>query len=75
MDRDEEPGGDLAALLFRIAPDGPKPVVRLGSLGICFPVTGRAEKSVLRPMVNSLAVVFREAGRELGRATRRRRGS
>ena len=64
-------GKDLVALLFRSRPDGPKPLVRLGSLGICFPLSGRMDRSVLGPMARSLVSVFKEAHRDIDRGPRR----
>jgi hypothetical protein len=62
-------GGDVVALLSRAAPKGPKPLVRLGSHGIFFPVDGWADKSVLGPMARSLLAVLGKARRELARVS------
>ncbi|MDD5627754.1 MAG: DUF6395 domain-containing protein [Elusimicrobia bacterium] len=60
-------GRDVVALLRRTAPDGPQPVLRLGALGICFPLEGRRPKALLGPMARAILAVLREARRELGR--------
>jgi hypothetical protein len=57
----------VVALLRRTAPDGPQPVLRLGALGICFPLEGRRPKALLGPMARAILAVLREARRELGR--------
>lgn len=61
-------GRDVVALLSRAAPDGPKPLLRLGSFGICFPVEGLAHKALLGPMARSLIAVLGEARQDLRRA-------
>ncbi|MBI5241275.1 MAG: hypothetical protein HY926_12455 [Elusimicrobia bacterium] len=60
--------GELVLLLSATAPDGPRPLVRLGSLGIFSPLESRADASVLRPMARSLVAVFREARQDITRA-------
>jgi hypothetical protein len=60
--------GDMVVLLAQTAPDGPRPVLRLGSLGIFFPQEGRVDDSVLRPMARSLVAAMRQARRDLVRS-------
>lgn len=63
-------GADVVAMLQRTAPDGPKPLLRLGGFGICFPVEGRAPKALLGPMARGIIAALGEARRELGPAGR-----
>jgi hypothetical protein len=62
-------GADLVALLSRAAPGGPKPLVRLGSHGIFFPVEGQADRAVLAPMARSLLAVLGQAHKDLTKAS------
>ena len=58
-------GKDVVVLLAKAEPGGPQPQVRLGSLGIFFPLTERADATVLRPMARRLVEVFQEARRDV----------
>jgi hypothetical protein len=61
-------GEDMVVILSKTAPGGPKPLVRLGSLGIFLPMEQQADASLLRPMARSLLAAFREARRDIARA-------